>query len=193
VNDKGYTLAEMLVALMIIGLLMAGLGRGVSLLSNLQGAASTSIGRHWEIRNARENLASLLDGRGPFLTAGPSASDFSGSPHDFKFNCGSASRCGASLSEDGSAVRLQISRPSGDTVVARLPGVSHASFLYGSDQSFGSDWPRQSDKPQALRWIFITEEPSGGPKPLFSVPVLVDQAADCQFDTITRTCRNGGE
>jgi prepilin-type N-terminal cleavage/methylation domain-containing protein len=192
-SEKGYTLAETLVALMVVGIAMAGLARGVTVLNSLQKGASSSVGRQWDLRRAREGLTALLEAQGPFLTGESSSADFNGTARDFKFLCGGALRCGASLTNSDSGMRLQMHGPSGAAVIADIPGVSRAAFAYGSDRSFGPDWPTTSDKPRALRWIFVGEDTDKGLKPLFSVPIAVDQAADCQFDTITRTCRKRGE
>jgi len=65
-NDHGYTLAEMLAALLIIGLAMAGLTQAVRVLGLLQSSATRAAGEQRALRRVEVDFVGLLDGHGPF-------------------------------------------------------------------------------------------------------------------------------
>jgi prepilin-type N-terminal cleavage/methylation domain-containing protein len=189
-NDDGYTLAEMLIALVVIGLVMGGLMRGLGLTGLMQSETAVRLQDARDLKTIRTKLQALLDGQGPFLAIGSKAGEFSGTPRQFNFECGQASRCVASLQASGSDTRLLTSRRFGPADVSDLSQGGGAEFLYGSDGFVGSRWPPTTDQQQALRWVAVVRESRQGRLPLVSVRIPIEESPTCEFDTITRGCRD---
>jgi hypothetical protein len=191
-KDDGYTLAEMLIAFVMIGLAVGGLTQGTRLIGLMQASAATAVQQARSLRLAHEGMDRLLQGQGPFSTRDRSAGAFNGSSTGFSFDCAKISRCGASLRTDDHGALLSISGPTGQATTMALPGIISARFLYGGDSLVGPVWPLATDKPQSLKWITLVRDRAGDPTPVMSVRLWVDEVPTCQFDTITRDCRNVG-
>ena len=85
-DDEGYTLAECLVALFVIGLAMAGLSAGGRIIGRQQERAIAIARGARDLRAVHEDLDLFLERQGPFI--GPGADTFSGASSRFQFPCG---------------------------------------------------------------------------------------------------------
>ena len=102
-NDGGYTLAETLAAMLIIGLAMGGLFEGSRLVARLQTPTATAVAEARMLRRAEIGLAALLAARPP------DDRSMTGDAGGFTFDC-PAGQCGASLLATPSGARLQVTR-----------------------------------------------------------------------------------
>ncbi len=152
-NEEGYTLIEVLVALMVIGLAMTAMTAAVNAIGRLQrtGAADAiSLERAQAFSNG---LDIVLAGQGPFASAGslPMAGDAQG----FSFACGRAQSCRARLAPEAGGESLTFQGAGG---VRRLAwrGKAKLAFRYVGAKTTGDHWP--PDNPtdwQPLRLIIL--------------------------------------
>ena len=185
-DEGGYTLAETLAALLIIGLSTTGLMAGVHSLGRLEThAAADTRGSGLEARLDRGLKAMLGD-----VGAGGER-DFVGDAKGFSFACGSA-RCGMRLqSLNGETeVRFQTARQISNVAVSGREG-QRLELTYLTPTRTLPSFPDPSP-------------PSTGPEPLTGVqisfgdqgPLLAharvwaDEPRDCVFDAILRGCRS---
>ena len=89
--EAGYTLADMLAALVVVGLAIGGLGQGVHVISRQQAATPAAIDRSADGAAVRDALAR-------FLSSGPDAAALTGRPRSLDLDCGPARRCGRARS-----------------------------------------------------------------------------------------------
>ena len=184
-NDDGYTLVEMLAALVIIGLAIGGLTQAVRVIGLTQGAAVRAMGEARQLRAAQEGLSRLAERQGPFASDQPAAA--SGTASGFSFGCGAAAACGVAVTSSGRGARIALTKPSGPVASIELAGASGANLIYGGDQSVGETWPPRSQQRQVLRWIGLTG--GAGDAPLASGRLWREEAPDCVFDVIAQACR----
>ena len=76
--EAGYTLADMLAALVVVGLAIGGLGQGVHVISRQQAATTAAIDRSADGAAVRDALAR-------FLSSGPDAAALTGRPRQGPF------------------------------------------------------------------------------------------------------------
>jgi hypothetical protein len=187
-RDDGYTLAECLVALFVISLTAAGLAAGALSIGRLQASAARAASGDRLVRAVHENLSALLDTAGPF----PSNMDgvFEGSATAFEFACNDPNTtCGARIGSMAGGLGLYVTFPGGTVRALPLPGVTSAEFSYAGTRTLGSVWPAQTQDPQSLSSVGLVAETALGSVPITSARVWLDQAASCQFDAISQTCR----
>jgi prepilin-type N-terminal cleavage/methylation domain-containing protein len=177
-NDQGYTLAEMLAALLIIGLAMAGLTQAVRVLGLFQSSAARAAGEQRTLRRAEVDLARLMDGQGPFRST---EATLTGDGSRFDFDCGRPKRCAALLEPAKGVSRLSISGPFEDRVAVK----AGARFTYATDKAALSAWPPAGER-ETLRSVNLVG-PDG--EPIASTRLWVQQSGDCAFDAIAQDCR----
>ena len=185
-TEDGYTLVEMLAALAILGLAMAGLAGAAEAFRNLQLAVARPMASAAALVRAQRDLDRLLAGAGPFLSQG--SNGLEGDSSTFSFACGSA-RCAAALEDAGADAFLRIDF-GGSTDTARLVAAAGARFTYADSSAAFSDWrPQQSsqESAKALQSISVVS----GSTPLAVTRLWLAEPADCEFDGVTRACRNG--
>ncbi|PXA88995.1 hypothetical protein DMC18_18105 [Caulobacter sp. D5] len=179
--DDGYTLAEALAAMTVLGLAIGGLGLAVTAISVQQRPAEVA---HDDLaRGAAVDLAldRLLDGQGPF--GGDADLAFSGSPQSLSFACGGGV-CGARIDEARRGAVVTISGRDG--VSARWPlKTQSARFAYVDDRGARrSDWTGSGSR---LRAVAIEQ---GGEGRLIALARLdVDENRGCLFDAVVGECR----
>jgi len=186
-SEDGYTLAEMLAALLMIGLAMAGLTQAMRVLGLFQGSTTRLEGQQRAIRIAELDLANLMDGQGPFRSTEPT---FRGDPTAFQFDCGRPKPCGARLEVETSAVRIVTSNDRGDEQAALLPDGADGHFIYVGDKAALNRWPPAGER-QTLKAINLVQ--GSGQAPLLTARLWVEQGADCAFDAIAQDCREAAQ
>jgi len=180
-SDDGYTLAEMLAALAILGMAMGGLGLVTSLIARQQLAAHRVSIRLAEERAADHALGLWLADQDP--------ASLSGDDRRLSAACGPAT-CTARLEADKSRTVLILQGRSGAARRLRLrqPGLR---FGYSDDLGQVAAWPRPGDgeggtKTLAPRAIVLTAASNA---PLALARVWPREPRDCQFDAIAGACR----
>ena len=185
-SEDGYTLLEMLAALMIIGLAFSGLSESAQVLGRMQSDAGRTANRARSGASVQRAMSRLMIDRGPFLST--SAERFSGGPGQFTFDCG-AGQCGARVQRTGAVARLVISREGGlVSSEAISPG---AHFVYVDAQGPAAFWPATVGPPEALRSISLVDDAKNG-FPVATVKLSIDEAPGCVFDIVAQACRAAG-
>lgn len=183
-NDDGYTLAEALAALAILGLAMGGLGLVVSLIARQQLTALHLHDRLTDARAADRALAILVAGE---LAAGADLRDLRGEADGLSFSCGTAT-CAARLRPDGRRTLLLLRDRSGAARRLRLRA-QNLRFSYVGPSGSIDGWPappRPGDVAQAPGAIILR---SAVAAPLAVTPIWRREARDCQYDAIAGACR----
>ncbi len=186
-SDDGYTLAEMLAALTILGLAMGGLGLVVSLIARQQLTANRIQARLVDDRAADQALTRWLVQDG--------AETLNGDAQGLSFACGAAT-CAADLEADGRRMRLVLRDRAGAVRRWRLrePG---ARFTYVGDRGAVVAWPRPADpssapsrsgfEPERLRAVLLVAPDQAAP--LAVARLWTREPRNCQFDSIIGACR----
>lgn len=181
-EDAGYTLAEMLAALAILGMAMGGLGLVASLIARQQLASNRVPTRLVDERAADRGLALWL--------AEQDAATLSGDERGLSATCGAAI-CSARLEADRRRTVLILQARSGSTRRFRLrqPDVR---FSYLDARGAVAAWPRpdagEDDARDAAPRAILLSVPKAA-APLAVARVWAREPRDCQFDAIIGACR----
>jgi type II secretory pathway pseudopilin PulG len=186
VSDAGYTLAEMLAALVMIGLATGGLIEGVHVISQIQAQAGRAAGEGRAVRAVQSALDRLLEGQGPFDVGG--RPQFNGSRTGFTFDCASSRPCAAAVAPTQGGARLTLTAPGGAVSQSRLPASSvKAGFVYGGPRGASETWPPPKSGHQTLRSVSLKDATGAT---LADVRLWAEQPRRCEFDVIAQACRS---
>lgn len=178
-NQDGYTLTEMLAALLMIGLAVVGLAQAVRLLGSAQATVSDRLREAQALRAAEGNLSAMLSEGGPYRS---SDRTFAGDSASMTFACDAPAPCSAALKGAGGDTELRLRQ--GESERAFLIPAPDARFVYESDTS-SQIWPPNGPR-QVLRAVHLV---SASEEPVFTSRVWAEQPAECAFDSISRDCR----
>lgn len=181
-SDDGYTLAEMLAALAILGMAMGGLGLVANLIARQQLAASRI-----HMRLADETAA---DRALTLWLSEQDAETLAGDDRRLSATCGEAA-CSARLETAKSRTVLILQARSGATRRLRLRQ-QNVRFGYTDSRGAVAAWPRSDEtvnavKDAAPRAVLLTAQ--GRAAPLAVARVWTRESRDCQFDAIIGACR----
>lgn len=182
-NDEGYTLVEMLAALLIIGLAVGGLSQAMRVIGLTQSATARAISEERERQTIDRRLETLLDHRGPFIS--DETDDAAGRQDEFTFDCGKASPCGVRLSTAGKDERVAIGSAT-PTVLAKTDDLG---LIYGGDLGSSETWPPASSQRQTLHWLAVVSGSRDQLSPVAVARLWREEAPDCVFDLISQACR----
>ncbi|HEX7761128.1 MAG TPA: prepilin-type N-terminal cleavage/methylation domain-containing protein [Caulobacteraceae bacterium] len=183
-NDDGYTLAEMLAALAILGLAFGGLTQGARVIGQLQTKAAATARTTADDRRAQAALESLMARRGPFTSDGRGA--FQGTASGFTFDC-EAGRCGVEVVKAQDRAWLVIHQ--GGQQQRIVLSAPNAAFAYVDATGSSPIWPNAQARPTALTTVLLQGAGPGGSRPLAAARVWVEEPANCVFDAIAQGCR----
>jgi prepilin-type N-terminal cleavage/methylation domain-containing protein len=183
-NDEGYTLVEMLVALAIISLAFGGLVESGRLVGRLQSNALHSAHELASDATASRALRDVLQDAGPFLSDG--VGGFVGDASRFSFDCGAAARCGARIELGRRGVRLVTFEDNRVLAQAAVPDA--AAFRYIDDVGDATAWPLPDRKVSPLRDIALFGDRNGRDA-LASIKLPADEPLGCVFDVVSQICR----
>lgn len=178
-TDDGYTLAEMLAALAILGMAMGGLGLVTSLIARQQLAASRVSARLMEDRAAERALTLWL--------AEQDAATLTGDDRTLSAACGPAT-CTARLQPDGRRTVLILLARSGPARRLRLrqPDVR---FGYRDSRGETAAWPRADGKGEVVDALPRAIVLAAKNIVLAVARTWPREPRDCQFDVIASACR----
>lgn len=185
-NQDGYTLAETLAALVIIGLAVGGLVGGVDLLGRLQAKATGSVNQTDRRTRLEAAFARSLEHEGPFRS--DDARGLTGDGERLSYACGERV-CSAELDRKKRETMLVLSGRDG---VIRSIAVGEGAYVFDYQDERGRepDWPpADRSQPRMLRAIAIVKPRMGEELPLAEARIFAEQPAACAFDAISRTCR----
>jgi hypothetical protein len=185
-NRDGYTLAEALAALLMVGLAVGGLTQAVMVIGRVQAKAAVAIHDDAGLREAGHGLSRLLADTGPFAS---DTDGFRGDAQALDFACGPAARCSAHLSDTGGAPRLILDF-GGKTRTVALPAGAPLAFAYESADGRGDAWPpRAAPKRLTLRAVTLSRLSPQGADLITRARIWSEQPADCLYDMIVQDCR----
>lgn len=183
-SEDGYTAADALAALAILGLAIGGVVAGVEAVGQGQRSAGSLTAEAVALRTAEGELTRLVVEKGPFRS--DAAVGFQGDAQGFSFPC-EARRCGARL-QDG---KLHVEPATGASIAAPLPKGEGLKFDYVGSLGVTPRWPPNPPSPaspaQVLQSIVLTD---GKARPLAMARVWAEQPFDCEFDGVIQDCRS---
>jgi prepilin-type N-terminal cleavage/methylation domain-containing protein len=185
-RDGGYTLAEMLVALAVLGMAIGGLAAGARVIDRSIAAGARATERMHAAQAVDQALEAVLKGKGPFSSE--EAAGFVGDAAGFSFNCGEAAPCGASVDRASPGPELVISHGSQRTAYP-LAGVEAAHFLYLGYDTRGEHWPPPKGVRDTLQAVALVGGKDGADLPIVSISLWKDEDLRCTFDPIDGMCR----
>ena len=180
-TDEGYTLAEMLAALAILGMAVGGFGLVTSLIARQQLAANRVSTRLAEGRAAERALVLWLADQDPLT--------LNGDDRRLSATCGPTT-CTARLEADKSRTMLILQGRSGATRRLRLRQ-PRVQLGYSDNLGRATVWPRPGSdeggaRPLAPRAIVLV---AANNAPLAVARIWPREPRDCQFDAIAGACR----
>jgi len=178
-SDDGYSLAEALAALLIIGLTMGLLFQGVQALAKLQARTLTIARQSRTLAEAERALTALLADRARL------DAELSGDASGLRFAC-SSRPCSATLDVAPDKMTLRVMR---DRTAHSydIPAGEPAKLVYEGEDGRYDIWP-PSDRQVALRGVSVVGA-AGGERPLIVARPWIEQPTHCEFDMIARACR----
>lgn len=186
-KQDGYTLAEALAALLIIGLAMGGLFEGARVLSKGQTRAAETIAGSRALSRAQKAVGQIATS--PEFANALLSDGLTGDARQFRYDCGTHGPCTATLRNQGIGEGvLVLTGGGGATRRYPLPRGNDAYFVYNSTEGGFGRWPT-APKEGYLRAITVMRPAGGGDVPLVSARVWIEQSRACEFDPISRTCR----
>lgn len=185
-SDSGYTLAEVLAALFIVGLATGGLVLTTSVLGRLQVKVGGAVATAHAARTAQVALEMALASGAPFRSQDPGR--FRGEGDAFRFACGE-SACRAALLRDDEGLRMQLSGPAGEDRLVDLKATGEARFVYHSNKASHSEWPPSGESREVLQSVSILAGPQSREAPLVHARLWAEQPVDCAFDVVIQDCR----
>lgn len=179
-NEDGYTLAEVLAAMLILGLAMGGLVEGSRIIGRMQTPIVVARRDNQILRRAEASVSRLLK-----LRPGGDQS-LTGDAQGLGFKCVMGT-CGLTLANNGRNLTLSVRR--GEVAQTfPLPHAGKISLVYLARDGRFDHWP-QPDSKRVLDGVMIVETSAQGELPLVVARSWIEQPKTCEFDMIARGCR----
>lgn len=186
-SEAGYTLAETLTALAMVGLAMGGVAAGMQMIGRLQLSTSNVVAANQGVRATQARLEDLFRSGEPYRSH--EGERFVGGPQLAQFDCGAAARCEARLERDGEAVKLRVTDANARAHETSLATDGDARFVYQGSLSTSEVWPPLEPGRQALRAVLVIARPEAGETALLETRLWAEQPRRCDYDPILRDCR----
>ncbi|MBO9709877.1 MAG: hypothetical protein J7521_16875 [Caulobacter sp.] len=184
-SDDGYTLAEAMAALVMVGLAIGGIAQASFMFGKLSRAAVGQAVVGGRLDRAQTDLAGFMSQAGPVVDE--AASGFDGAERTLAFDCGD-DRCSAELASASGQTRLILRQRGRRAMIRALGDRARARFVYLDERGVQPRWPSgqaAAPRPVALRAVALVD----GDVPLAVAPVWARQPATCGFDSISGDCR----
>ena len=185
-GERGYTLAEMLAALLIVSLAMGGVMQASYMLERQQ---RTTLANTRTLDSSRQMIARFRHVLAIYRVPAEGQPDLDGSAKAFAFPCGNGN-CGAQLEGDAQAQELRLNTPAEE--VYQLETLRNPHFVYVAQGGEDDSWPLASSSVNPLRAVLLVAEGVGGDLPVATARVWRQEPLGCAFDAIARACRRGG-
>lgn len=186
-NEAGYTLAETLTALAMIGLAMGGVALGMQVIGRVQFSASQAVVAGQAVRSAQLRLEDLFLRGGPYRAH--ETDRFVGAAQRIAFDCGGAEPCKAELEPARRGFKLRIKDHTGRTLEAPLAGASEPHFVYEGRAGVSLTWPPSAGGREALRTVSLISQSDDGEVALLAARLIAEQPRRCDYDPILADCR----
>jgi len=178
-NDDGFTLPEMLVALVLAGLAVTALATAARISARSEDRVRLSHATALNLERFQTDASAALYASGPFVVGSAEGPRFDGAPLGAAFDCAS-SRCAIEVGKDG----LTLTKDGARRVFATPKiGVLGLRYVSAADGRVADRWPPQ-DKPDRLAAVVLMDRE----QPLVLLAVGREQRAACVFDLGTGDC-----
>jgi prepilin-type N-terminal cleavage/methylation domain-containing protein len=181
--EAGYTLVEMMAALVILSLTMTALIQASAQISRLQSHAAANLKDGADRARLQARFQQLFDHAGPFRSTD---SRLDGDRDDFQFGCGGRT-CGASLQQTSEGTLLRLHTPAQE--LYPLGRLHNPNFTYVDSAGPSETWPPERLKPQRLQSVLLASEDGRGFNAIATARIWRQEDADCRFDAILGDCR----
>lgn len=187
-GQDGYTAAEALAALAILGLAMGGLTTSMGLIAKGQLKARERVEQSMLQRAADQRLERLLAREAPFRS--DQVAHLVGDERGLEVDCGGAQRCAVRIEDE----RLIVRDRDGQETSLKLPEGDAPKFRYLGSYRSSDVWPPATMPPPAPAWqslhgVAILGETAAKEKTLALAKVWRQQRADCEYDVVIQDCR----
>ena len=180
-KQDGYTLAETLAALLIIGLALGGLAQAVHVLGRLESRTSGSLSA------ARSQRAVQLALGHALTMLGAEAIAVHGDDMNFEATNASERLIAMHVRETATGADLQFNSDSAVSIVHLAPP-ARPRLRYGAQSGRLESWPPSSGA-GALRSIAIVDEAGRPPSPIALARISSSSPWACDFDPMIHDCR----
>lgn len=181
-SADGYTLAEMLAALAILGLAFGGLAEGARALAQMQSRAVAVAGEATSDVTVQLRLQQVVSGAGPFFSDGRGG--LRGDARRVDLQCG-AQPCSARVEERGGRFSLVTAVGARER---RILLAGPASFSFVDQDGFAAEWPTERLRPTRLRDLLLRSDQAG--TVLATARLWNEEPQGCVFDAIAQGCRS---
>lgn len=182
---QGYTVVEVLAALLILSLTMAALFQGGWAIRRAQAQTAQRIDAGRAGDAARSALVRFL--ALPGAAGSPLPGRLSGNAAQLSLQC-QAGPCVLSLVSDARGARLVAEQAAGRTERA-LTGLRQPAFRYLTTEGEFGLWPVSADSGGRLVAIALVDDAAGA-FPVATVRLWSQQPRDCMFDSISAQCQS---
>jgi hypothetical protein len=187
-GQDGYTAAEALAALSILGLAMAGLTTSMTLIAKGQLKARQQLEQSMLERAVDQRLERLLGRDAPFRS--DQLDHLVGDAQRLEVDCGGPQRCVVRVEDESLIVRDRDGRETS----LRLPAGETPKFRYLGSYNASSVWPPVAMPPPAPAWqsldgVAIVSQVDTKETTLAVAKVWRQQRADCEYDVVIQDCR----
>jgi prepilin-type N-terminal cleavage/methylation domain-containing protein len=183
-NSDGFTLTEMLTALMIASLAMTGAALAVGMLSKAGEKAQTARLAVADLAKLDRAAQAMFQSAGPFSTDAAVDGGLTGDLSHANFPCGDQAPCRVAVTRVDGQTTIQFSEDGRKQSVALRSGnplaLRYVSALDGRQQA---GWP-PADRTDHLAAIVLVDH--GAPIQIWRV--RREQPLACTFDVRTKTC-----
>ena len=183
-NDHGYTLAEMLVALVMVGLAMSGMSLAARSVAHAERRVRGQHDIGLQLDRLRNSVGVELLAGGPYATADLGPETLHGDPLSARFDC-QAARCALAL--DGTPGQQSAAFSDGEArrtfSLAGLPSLA-LTYVSALDGRRTDRWP-PADRSDRLAAVVLTNLAT----PILVLPTPVQQPPNCVFDASLHHCR----
>jgi len=186
-SDAGYTLAETLAALVVIGLAVGSMAAGMQLFGRVQARNEAAVRNDRALRAISFSLQERLGREGPFRSC--ETNRLSGGGDGFAYACGGVRPCKVEVEGGADRFALKLGDQAGQTIRLEVRRGGHPQFRYLSDRGESDRWPPDSPQTQTLRGVVLTVDDASPAMPPIVAHIWAEQPARCTFDAITQDCR----
>ncbi len=182
-SDEGYTLAEALAAIVMIGLAIGGLAQAAHVIGRLQERSAASVQTGTREQALQQGLDRHLQAVEPVW------SDRSGvlaSARSAVLPCGYGAVCRLDLERSAEGERLSLRDARGRKRALSLGATHGARFEYVDDGGVHDAWPPAALPRRTLRAIAVLD----GKRPLAVGRIWPAQLKPCVFDSVAGQCRS---
>jgi len=191
-SSDGFTLAETLAALLIVGLSIGGLTKGAETIGQFEKRSAGTVRAVNDRRSLDGHLDTLFHETGPFLSDGTGS--LIGKSTEIRFPCGSQ-LCSATLSSDQAGSETMTTTQSGGNTTkdrTELHDAHGAHFRYHTASGDYDHWPFvhvENGVPHIEPLLGVSVVANDESAPIANARIWHETLAVCAFDTISNQCR----